>query len=228
MTARARHKSTPKARAVSAQEIKPARVGRAEWCQKAALDTNLSARASRLGTILALKFVNEESGAAWPSQRTLAKCLGVQPKSGVQLVRNLVAELASAGYLAFESGSGNKSTRYWLTEPKTGTHGQANDLSAGIVPAELAAPAHFRKTWSAATDAMLKQLGSARFGRWIEKLRVLSADEGRVVIEAPTKFHHAKIVEDPQLGEQLTDVLRKLDHTIEAIEFIVHPREAAG
>jgi hypothetical protein len=74
-----------------------------QWLEIVASDAK-AASAARAAIILATKYINRETGEAWPSLDTLAKDLGANRKTAVRALNSLVAR----GHLAKEPGGGRR------------------------------------------------------------------------------------------------------------------------
>jgi DNA-binding MarR family transcriptional regulator len=90
--------------AISAQD-------KLQWLLLVTLDKRASS-ALRVATLLATKYLNRESGEAWPALETIAQDLGVDRKTASRAVDRLV----SLVYLSKEPGGGRRcSNRYRLS-----------------------------------------------------------------------------------------------------------------
>jgi len=85
------------------------------WIEALTADANVSPMARLTGIRIASRYLNNDSGKAWPSQETLAKDMAASVRS----IRRWVDELAGLGYLARVTGGGRKSTVYELGVPAT-------------------------------------------------------------------------------------------------------------
>ena len=66
------------------------------------------------------------------------------------------------------------------------------------------------------------ELGAQRFQYWIDPLRILSADGGRVVIACTSRFERDKVVESH--GERIANMISELAPGLGAVDFIVETR----
>ncbi len=85
------------------------------WIEALTADANVSPMARLTGIRIASRYLNNDSGKAWPSQETLAKDMAASVRS----IRRWIDELAGLGYLARVTGGGRKSTVYELAAPAT-------------------------------------------------------------------------------------------------------------
>lgn len=72
------------------------------WLEQVTADTGLSHVGARLCTLLALRFLNRETGTAWPSQTVLMEMLGVSEAT----LKRVVKEIRGAGHLDVVVSSG--------------------------------------------------------------------------------------------------------------------------
>jgi biotin operon repressor len=82
---------------------------RLAWLEQVALDAELGHLAARTATVLALRYLNRETGDAWPSQETLASDLSVTSRA----IRTAIGQLSGHGHLTVQVRTGTRtSSRY--------------------------------------------------------------------------------------------------------------------
>ena len=80
----------------------------------------------------------------------------------------------------------------------------------------------FDSVWARVRERLKLELGAQRFQYWVEPLRVLSAEEGRVVIACTSRFERDKVVEG--YGERIANLIAELAPEFGAVDFVVDSR----
>jgi chromosomal replication initiator protein len=81
---------------------------------------------------------------------------------------------------------------------------------------------NFEQKWNRVRELLKIELGPQRFQYWIEPLRFLSADAGRVVIACTSRFERDKVVESH--GERIANLISELAPEMGAVDFVVETR----
>jgi chromosomal replication initiator protein len=82
----------------------------------------------------------------------------------------------------------------------------------------------FDQVWVRVRERLKLELGN-RFQYWVEPLRVVSADDGRVVIACTSRFERDKVVESH--GERIANLISEFAPEFAAVDFIVDSRPRA-
>ena len=80
----------------------------------------------------------------------------------------------------------------------------------------------FDVIWQRVRELLKIELGQQRFQYWIEPLRILSAQDGRVVIACSSRFERDKVVESH--GERIADLIAGMAPEYKAVDFIIDAR----
>lgn len=80
----------------------------------------------------------------------------------------------------------------------------------------------FETVWARIRERLKLELGPQRFQYWVEPLRLVSAEEGRVVIACTSRFERDKVVETH--GERIANLIAELAPEYGAVDFIVDSR----
>jgi chromosomal replication initiator protein len=80
----------------------------------------------------------------------------------------------------------------------------------------------FDSIWARIRERLRLELGAQRFQYWVEPLRVVSAEDGRVVIACTSRFERDKVVETH--GERIANLIVELAPEYGAVDFIVDSR----
>lgn len=80
--------------------------------------------------------------------------------------------------------------------------------------------------WQRVRDELRKQLGNRTFERWIQSVELESADDGRVVLAAPTRFLRDWVA--PRYGDRIRALWRLEVASVRTVEFVVRSALAAG
>lgn len=83
----------------------------------------------------------------------------------------------------------------------------------------------FDATWQRVRECMKMELGAQRFQYWIEPLRVISAEGGRVVIACASRFDRDKVVEGH--GERIANLISDFAPEYGAVDFVVDSKPRA-
>ena len=79
------------------------------WLEQVSFDPDLSHFAVRVATVLAVRWLNQKTGEAWPAQETLAQATGATADG----VRKAVLQLEAGGHMTIKRGAGRgQSSRY--------------------------------------------------------------------------------------------------------------------
>ncbi|MEQ1863111.1 MAG: chromosomal replication initiator protein DnaA [Micropepsaceae bacterium] len=81
---------------------------------------------------------------------------------------------------------------------------------------------NFEQIWNRVRELLKIELGGQRFQYWIDPLRILSADSGRVVIACTSRFERDKVVESH--GERIAKIISELAPEFGAVDFVVETR----
>lgn len=81
---------------------------------------------------------------------------------------------------------------------------------------------NFEQIWNRVRELLKIELGAQRFQYWIDPLRILSADGGRVVIACTSRFERDKVVESH--GERIANMISELAPGLGAVDFVVETR----
>jgi chromosomal replication initiator protein len=81
---------------------------------------------------------------------------------------------------------------------------------------------NFEQIWSRVRELLKIELGAQRFQYWVDPLRILSADSGRVVIACTSRFERDKVVESH--GERIANMISDLAPGLGAVDFVVETR----
>lgn len=81
---------------------------------------------------------------------------------------------------------------------------------------------NFEQIWNRVRELLKIELGAQRFQYWIDPLRILSADTGRVVIACTSRFERDKVVESH--GERIAKMIAELAPGLGAVDFVVETR----
>ena len=87
---------------------------------------------------------------------------------------------------------------------------------------------HFDLVWQRVRERLKIELGPQRFQYWIDPLRPMSADQGRVVIACTSRFERDKVVESH--GERIANMIAEFAPEFSEVDFVVdvRPRVVAG
>lgn len=77
----------------------------------------------------------------------------------------------------------------------------------------------FDQVWARVRERLKLELGQQRFQYWVEPMRVVSAEDGRVVIACMSRFERDKVVESH--GERIANLISELAPEFGAVDFIV-------
>ncbi len=80
----------------------------------------------------------------------------------------------------------------------------------------------FDNVWARVRERLRLELGVQRFQYWVEPLRVVSAEGGRVVIACTSRFERDKVVESH--GERIANLIAELAPEYGAVDFVVDSR----
>jgi chromosomal replication initiator protein len=83
----------------------------------------------------------------------------------------------------------------------------------------------FDAVWLRVRERLKAELGTQRFQYWIEPLRVVSVEDGRIVIACNSRFERDKVVESH--GERIANLIAEIAGAGSAIDFIVDQRPRA-
>jgi hypothetical protein len=83
---------------------------RLRWIEQVLTDSQITPFARVVGAIVATRYLNRETGEAWPSHDRLGRDCGGTPEG----VRKAILALEGRGYLAVERSKGRSSNRYRL------------------------------------------------------------------------------------------------------------------
>ncbi len=81
---------------------------------------------------------------------------------------------------------------------------------------------NFEQIWGRVRELLKIELGAQRFQYWVDPLRILSADSGRVVIACTSRFERDKVVESH--GERIANMISDLAPGFGAVDFVVETR----
>lgn len=73
-----------------------------QWLGNLCSDSNISDNAMRVAGLIALKYVNGQTGTTWPSFQTLAKAL----ETSVKTIQRAIRELRSTNWFTIKRGNG--------------------------------------------------------------------------------------------------------------------------
>ncbi len=90
----------------------------------------------------------------------------------------------------------------------------------------IGAGGEFDGHWQRVRDKLRKQLGNRTFERWIQSVELESADDGRVVLAAPTRFLRDWVA--PRYGDRIRALWRSEVASVGTVEFVVRSALAAG
>ena len=83
----------------------------------------------------------------------------------------------------------------------------------------------FELIWARVRELLKIELGAQRFQYWIDPLKIVSADDTRVVIACTSRFERDKVVESH--GERIANMIAELAPGLGAVDFIVEARPRA-
>jgi len=81
---------------------------------------------------------------------------------------------------------------------------------------------NFDPIWQRVRERLRIELGTQRFQYWVEPLRIVSAEGGRVVIACTSRFERDKVVESH--GERIANLIAEMAGEFGAVDFIVDSR----
>ena len=80
--------------------------------------------------------------------------------------------------------------------------------------------------WQRVRERLKIELGAQRFQYWIEPLRLMAAEDGRVVFACNTRFERDKIVESH--GERIANMIAEVAPAYGAVDFVVDAKPRAA
>jgi len=83
----------------------------------------------------------------------------------------------------------------------------------------------FEPNWLRVRERLKIELGPQRFQYWIDPLRVISAENGRVVIACNSRFERDKVVESH--GERIANMIAEMASEFANVDFVVESRPRA-
>jgi Helix-turn-helix domain len=107
---------------------------RLEWLERVALDPTCRGLPSVVAMLLAARYINSETGRAWPAQETLAKALDANRRS----IQRALDALVKAGHLIRQRGGTRRQGNTYEMRLKDGA-GAAGRAVAGLDAASIAA-----------------------------------------------------------------------------------------
>lgn len=141
------------------------------WLEQVTADTGLSHVGARLCTLLALRFLNRETGTAWPSQTVLMDMLGVSEAT----LKRVVKEIRGAGHLdvVVSSGRGRANEYRPVLRPVKGSTSEPLSDDKRV---HQRTPS-FPEKGSSVTDKRVHQRTPNPMKEPIERIAALSLDE---------------------------------------------------
>ncbi len=97
-------------------------VEKLDWLDQVTTDVGLSPVGARLCTLLALRFLNRETGTAWPSQSVLTEMLGISETTLKRVVKELQERRHIEVIVSSGRGSPVLSTGDWGSLCASGRH----------------------------------------------------------------------------------------------------------